>query len=295
MAQTASSVEVAVNTYRPNEPFVGKAVKVDRLTPDDSPNDVRHIVLDLSQGNLNYVEGQSIGIIPTGTQASGKPHKLRLYSIASTRTGDEGGARSVSLCVKRVVYRNDSGETIKGVASNYLCDLEEGQDVMITGPVGKNFLLPEDPTANLVLIATGTGIAPFRAFLIHIFQELAQPWTGEVHLFFGVQTSTDVLYEDLYEELKAKHPNFHIHLAKSREEKTADGQKMYVQGRIAEKADTLWDLMDKGNTFTFICGLRGMEDGIDAVYSPLAAKHGKNWPTMQSELKRAGFWHVETY
>ncbi len=292
MAHTA---EIPVNLYRPQSPYLGKALGVMRLTPEDSANDVRHIVLDLAAGDLTYLEGQSIGIVPPGIDAKGKPHKLRLYSIASTRTGDDGGARSVALCVKRVVYLHpETQEEIHGVASNFLCDLKPGDPVAITGPVGKHFLLPEDPTANLVLIATGTGIAPFRAFLKHIFEEREQPWQGTVWLFFGVQTSADILYQELYAQY-AKFPNFKLALAVSREQKNAEGGRMYVQHRIAEHVDALWSLMDQGNTYTFICGLRGMEDGIDTAYAARAAKDGKDWPQMQYDLKRAGFWLVETY
>lgn len=287
--------EIQVNTYRPNAPFKGKALKVERLTPDDSPNDVRHIVLDLSEGDLRYLEGQSIGIVPPGLDAKGKPHKLRLYSIASTRTGDNGGERSVALCVKRVVYRHpETQEEVRGIASNFLCDLNPADEVLITGPVGKNFLLPEDTTANLVLIATGTGIAPFRAFLKHIFEEMEQPWKGNVWLFFGVQTSTDILYEDLYEKY-AHLPNFKLSLAISREQKNAKGEKMYVQNRIAEHVDELWSWIEQGNTYTYICGLRGMETGIDAAYSVVAEQAGQEWSKVQYNLKQAGFWHVETY
>jgi ferredoxin--NADP+ reductase len=290
-----AATEVPVNIYRPQKPYQGKALDVVRLTPDDSPNDVRHIVLDLSEGDLTYLEGQSIGIVPPGTDPNGKPYKLRLYSIASTRTGDEGGNRSVSLCVKRVVYSHpETKEEVRGVASNFLCDLKPGDPVAITGPVGKMFLLPEDPTTNLVLIATGTGIAPFRAFLKHIFEERTEPWLGQVWLFFGVQTSTDILYEELYAKY-AHLANFRLSLAISREQKNAKGEKMYVQNRIAEHVDELWSWLKQGNTATYICGLRGMETGIDAAYAEATARDGQEWSKVQYNLKQAGFWHVETY
>ncbi|WP_287128220.1 ferredoxin--NADP(+) reductase [Candidatus Cyanaurora vandensis] len=292
---TVRTEAISVNTYRPNAPFKGKALRVERLTPDESPNDVRHVVMDLADGDLQYLEGQSIGIIPPGLDAKGKPHKLRLYSIASTRTGDEGGERSVALCVKRVVYIHpETKEEVRGVASNFLCDLKPDDEVLITGPVGKNFLLPEDPTANLVLIATGTGIAPFRAFLKHIFEERPGGWQGQVWVFFGVQTSTDVLYEDLYKQYEHL-PNFRISLAVSREQKNKKGEKMYVQNRIAEHVDELWSWLQQGNTYTYICGLRGMETGIDAAYAEVAQQAGQEWSKVQYDLKQAGFWHVETY
>ena len=120
---------------------------------------VNHITFDLKGGNLHYVEGQSIGIIPDGEDAKGKPHKLRLYSIASTRHGDDMEDPTVSLCVRQLQYEKD-GETINGVCSTFLCDIEKGAKVRITGPVGKEMLLPPDEDANVIMLATGTGIAP---------------------------------------------------------------------------------------------------------------------------------------
>lgn len=288
-------VEVAINTYRPKEPYKGKALSNVPLIVETSPNDVRHVTLDLSEGSLRYIEGQSIGILPPGLDANGKPHKLRLYSIASSRLGDNGDAKTVSVCVKRVVYKHpETGEEVRGVASNFICNLKPGDEVMITGPVGKTFLLPEDPTANLILIATGTGIAPFRAFLRHIYDELPTPWQGKVLLFFGMQKSEDYLYEEELAEYTKK-GDFEIITAISREQTNAQGGKMYVQHRIAEHVDRLWSMIQAGNTYTFICGLRGMEDGIDAAFSAAASEKGITWSEYQYQLKQNDFWHVETY
>jgi len=133
--------------------------------------EVNHITFDLKDSDpfLNYVEGQSIGIMPAGEDANGKPHKLRLYSIASTRHGDDFNGNTVSLCVRQLQYDKD-GETINGVCSTYLCDIKPGDKVKITGPVGKEMLLPDEEDANIVMLATGTGIAPMRAYLRRMFE-----------------------------------------------------------------------------------------------------------------------------
>ncbi|BAC90236.1 ferredoxin--NADP(+) reductase [Gloeobacter violaceus] len=296
MAHAATrTFEVPVNIYRPASPFRGKALQNINLTPDDPDNDVRHVVLDLSGGDLRYFEGQSIGIVPPGTDAQGKPHKLRLYSIASSRIGDNKDGKTVSLCVKRVVYKHpETGEIVRGVASNFICDLAPGDDVSITGPTGKTFLLPEDPSTNLVLIATGTGIAPFRAFLRRIYDEMDTPWQGKVWLFFGMQNSNSYLYQDELAGYTAK-GDFEIVEAISREQKNAQGGRMYVQHRIAEHAAALWELISGGNTYTYICGLKGMEDGIDDAFTAAAAAKDTVWKDYRYNLKQSGFWHVETY
>src|SRR5262249_41762506 len=151
---------------------------------------------DLSELDFRFLEGQSLGVLPPGVDERGRPHKLRLYSIASTRLGDDGRGTSVSLCVKRVLDRDPTtGLEHRGVASHYLCDLRPGDEVQVTGPAGKTFLLPDNPGTDLILVATGTGIAPFRAFLHRLYGELPR-WTGTVWLFFGVRTEAECLYRD---------------------------------------------------------------------------------------------------
>ena len=151
--------DVPVNTYRPKTPFVGTVKENYSLLKEGAIGRVNHITFDLSGGDpfLNYVEGQSVGIMAAGEDSNGKPHKLRLYSIASTRHGDDFEGNTVSLCVRQLQYEKD-GQTINGVCSTYLCDIKPGDQVKITGPVGKEMLLPEDEEANIVMLATGTGI-----------------------------------------------------------------------------------------------------------------------------------------
>ena len=81
-------------------------------------------------------------IVPPGEDENGKPHKLRLYSIASTRHGDNLDDKTVSLCVRKLEYKHpETGEDVEGVCSSFLCNLNPGDDVSITGPVGKEMLL----------------------------------------------------------------------------------------------------------------------------------------------------------
>ncbi|MEO0802760.1 MAG: ferredoxin--NADP(+) reductase [Cyanobacteria bacterium J06642_2] len=292
----AAKKNIPVNIYKPKNPFKAKTLENYPLVKEGAPGDTRHIVLDLSEGDMTYIEGQSFGVVPPGTDKNGKPHKLRLYSIASSRQGDDRHGRTVSFSIKRLEYNHpETGELVKGVCSNFMCDLQPGDDVMLTGPVGKSFLLPDDNEATIVLIATGTGIAPFRAFLIRLFEE-RQDFKGKVWLFFGVPTSSTILYHEDLEDFKAKHGDqFRVDYAVSREQKTDDGQKMYVQNRMAQYTDELWDLFQKPNTYTYICGLKGMEDGINAIMSGKAEADGTTWPEFQLGMRNANRWHEETY
>jgi ferredoxin--NADP+ reductase len=264
----------------------------ERLTPRGH-DEVRHIVLDLDGLELGYVEGQSLGILAPGTDDRGRPHKLRLYSIASTRRGDDGQGRTASFCVKRLLYRDPAtGFLRRGVTSNYLCDLQPGATVAVTGPTGKRFLLPEDPASNLILVATGTGIAPFRAFLRRIYLERPEWTIPVVNLFFGTRTAAECLYRD---ELEAflDYPGFHLTTAFSREQTTRDGRRMYVQHRMDEQIEVLWDLLQRDDTYLYICGLKGMEDGIDSVFAAHAGP--MSWAPFRKALEQAGRIRIETY
>ncbi len=299
MAQAKAKVNIPVNTYRPKNPFIGKCVENYELVGEGGIGTCRHLTFDLSGGDLRYLEGQSIGIIPPGEDKNGKPHKLRLYSIASTRHGDKLDDKTVSLCVRKLEYNHpETGEKVLGVCSSYLCDMEVGSDVAITGPVGKEMLLPSDEDANIIMMATGTGIAPFRAYLWRMFKEQHEDYKfkGLAWLIFGIATTPNILYKEQLEELQQNYPdNFRLTNAISREQKNSEGGKMYIQHRVAEHAEELWSLMQKPNTHTYICGLKGMEDGIDAALTAEAGKQGINWSDYQKQMKKEHRWHVETY
>jgi len=197
-----SHADVPVNLYKPKAPFIGTVIDNYSLVAEGAIGRVNHITFDLAGGDpqLHYVEGQSIGIIPDGTDSNGKPHKLRLYSIASTRHGDNMADDTVSLCVRQLQYEKD-GQTINGVCSTFLCDIEPGAKVKITGPVGKEMLLPADEEANVIMLATGTGIAPMRTYLRRMFEPAEREkngwhFRGKAWLFMGSPTTANLLYDD---------------------------------------------------------------------------------------------------
>ena len=294
---------VPVNTYKPKTPFMGTVTENYSLLTDGAIGRVQHITFDLAGGEpqLEYVEGQSIGIIPEGNDANGKPHKLRLYSIASTRHGDNYKDSTVSLCVRQLEYKNEAGEQIYGVCSTYLCDIEPGTKVKITGPVGKEMLLPEDEDANIIMLATGTGIAPMRTYLRRMFESKernANGWSfkGKAWLFMGAPKTANLLYDDDFNNYLKEYPdNFRYTKAISREEQNSKGGRMYIQDRVSEHADEIFAMIEDPKTHVYMCGLRGMEPGIDEAMSAAAAAKGLDWKELRPQLKKADRWHVETY
>ena len=293
---------VPVNLYKPKTPFIGTVTENYSLLSEGAIGRVNHITFDLSGGDphLHYVEGQSIGIIPDGEDAKGKPHKLRLYSIASTRHGDDMADNTVSLCVRQLQYEKD-GETINGVCSTFLCDIEPGAKVKITGPVGKEMLLPEDEEANVIMFATGTGIAPMRTYLRRMFEPAEREkngWNfrGKAWLFMGAPKTPNLLYDDDFNRYESEFPeNFRYTKAISREQQNAKGGRMYIQDRVLEHADEIFAMIENPKTHVYMCGLRGMEPGIDEAMTAAAAAKGLDWSELRPQLKKAERWHVETY
>jgi ferredoxin--NADP+ reductase len=296
-----SHADVPVNLYKPKNPFIGSVTDNYSLLAEGAIGRVNHITFDLTGGDLHYVEGQSIGIIPDGVDAAGKPHKLRLYSIASTRHGDDIQDNTISLCVRQLQYEKD-GELINGVCSTFLCDIEPGAKVKITGPVGKEMLLPADEEANIIMLATGTGIAPMRAYLRRMFdpQERAKnpdyQFRGKAWLFMGVPTTANLLYEqDFQSYLSAFPDNFRYTKAISREQNNPSGGRMYIQDRVLEHADEIFSLIEDPKTHVYMCGLKGMEPGIDEAMTAAASAKELNWSELRPSLKKQERWHVETY
>ena len=297
-----SHADVPVNLYKPKAPFLGTVTGNYSLLADGAIGRVNHITFDLAGGDpqLHYVEGQSIVIIPDGEDANGKPHKLRLYSIASTRHGDDLADHTVSLCVRQLQYEKD-GETINGVCSTFLCDIEPGAKVKITGPVGKEMLLPDDEEANVIMLATGTGIAPMRTYLRRMFEPAERDkngwhFRGKAWLFMGAPKTANLLYDDDFNRYQAEFPeNFRYTTAISREEQNAKGGRMYIQDRVLENAEEIFSWIENPKTHVYMCGLRGMEPGIDEAMSAAAAAKGLDWATLRPQLKKAERWHVETY
>ena len=294
--------DVPVNIYRPKTPYEGTVIENYSLLKEGAIGRVNHITFDLKDSDpfLNYVEGQSIGIMPAGEDANGKPHKLRLYSIASTRHGDNFNGNTVSLCVRQLQYEKD-GETINGVCSTYLCDIKPGDKVKITGPVGKEMLLPDEEDANIVMLATGTGIAPMRAYLRRMFEATEKEknnWNfkGKAWLFMGAPKSANLLYEEDLQRYLADYPdNFKYTKAISREQQNTKGGRMYIQDRVLESANELFNMIEDEKTHIYLCGLKGMEPGIDEAMTKAAEEKGLNWSELRPQLKKAVRWHVETY
>ena len=294
---------VPVNVYKNKAPFTGKVVSTKRIVGPKATGETCHIVID-HEGDFPYWEGQSWGVIPPGVrEKDGKPHSVRLYSIASSRYGDDMSGKTGSLCVRRATYwcpeMKAEDPAKKGVCSNFLCDTKAGDEVQMTGPAGKVMLMPEeDPKTDLIMVATGTGIAPYRGFIRRLFTEktpAGEAYEGTAWLFLGVANSDALLYDDEWQEVKKNYPdNFRLDYALSREQENKKGGKMYIQDKVEEYADEIFTKLDNG-AHIYFCGLKGMMPGIQDMLKGVAESKGLDYDEWLKGLKKSKQWHVEVY
>jgi ferredoxin--NADP+ reductase len=291
------------NTFKPKEPFTGKILSCKRIVGPQATGETCHIIMN-HEGKMPYWEGQSYGVVPPGLNPkNGKPNSVRLYSIASSRYGDDMTGTTTSLCVRRATYWDPElkadDPAKKGVCSNFLCDSKPGDEVKLTGPTGKAMLLPEEkPDTDIIMVATGTGIAPYRSFWRRLFVEktpAGEAYKGMAWLFLGVANTDALLYDDELQEIKKNYPdNFRLDYALSREQTNVDGGKMYIQDKVKEYADEVFDRMDKG-AHIYFCGLKGMMPGITEMLEGVSKSKGLEWADVQKKWKSNGQWHVEVY
>lgn len=256
--------DVKMHLHSPAKPGVGTVVSNERCTHGKkSAGFVRHVAIDVSQTQLagNFVSGQSFGVLPPGEDSRGKPHALRLYSIASPTTGEDGQGKVLATTCKRLIDEHtDTGKLFLGVASNYLCDLKPGDQVRVTGPNGKRFVLPADPNAHdYVFFATGTGIAPFRGMIKDL---IARHSTSKIALIMGSPYASDLLYHNDMLELASKHTNFTYLTAISREKMPDAPKPLYVQDRLTTHREQLTSILSSPRSLIYVCGIAGMELGI---------------------------------
>ena len=284
-----SAAHPYTNLFSPQQPTLATVSGNHRITAHDAASDIRHIVLDFSSIAFPVLEGQSIGIIPPGSDELGRPHTMRLYSVASPRDGERPGYNNLSLTVKRVTEDHE-GRPVRGLCSNYLCDLTKGDRVQVCGPYGTSFLMPNHPGSSLLMICTGTGSAPMRAMTERRRRRQSLNEGGRLMLFFGARAAGELPY---FGNL-AKLPKalIDINFAFSR---VPDQPKQYVQDKIRERHEDVFGMLKDDDCYIYICGLKGMERGVDEAFRDICRSHGEDWDRLLPRLKEHSRYHVETY
>lgn len=280
--------------YDISHPFRATVVKSERIT-DPKTDEVRHITLNIADTSFHYLEGQSVGVLVPGPHPFGNKHHLRLYSIASSRQGEHLDLAEISLCVRRCFYIDEvSGERFPGIASNFLCDARPGDSLLLTGPYGRHFIPPRDLNANILMIGIGTGIAPFRAFLKHIYEE-RKGWKGTVRLFYGARTGLDLLYmndrnndlslyydQDTFRAIEALSPRPHADAPVDMDRSLLDNTVEVAQ------------LIRDNRTFVFVSGLAKLEHDLDQTLAEILAPE-QAWPALKQTMIAQGRWATLFY
>ncbi len=287
-----SAAHVYTNLHGPKSPATATVVGNVNCTEAGFENQTHHIVLDFGAMPFPVLEGQSIGIVPEGLDARGKPHVARQYSVASPRNGERPGYNNVSLTVKRVLA-DHHGRPTTGVASNYVCDLQVGDTVQVIGPFGQSFLMPNHPKSHIVMICTGTGSAPMRAMTEwrRRLRKTGKFEGGKLMLFFGARTREELPY---FGPLTSLPKDFiDVNLAFSR---TPGQPRKYVQDLMRERAADLALLLADPDAHFYVCGLKAMEEGVLLAMRDVAVEKRLDWEaTIAPALKREGRLHLETY
>ena len=286
-----SAAHAYTNLYGPKSPVRATVVGNLQVNEPGTDNETHHIVLDFGAMPFPVLEGQSIGIIPPGLDAHGKPHHARQFSVASPRNGERPGYNNLSLTVKRVV-QDHQGKAVKGLTSNHLCDLAIGDSVQVTGPFGSSFLMPNHPGSHIVMICTGTGSAPMRAMTEwrRRLKASGKFQGGRLLLFFGARTQQELPYFGPLQKLPKDFID--IHFAFSR---TPGQPKRYVQDAMRDAAADLSVLLQDPQTHIYVCGLKSMEEGVLLALHDIALGAGLDWHAVASTLKQEGRLHLETY
>lgn len=275
----------------PTEPsFTATVLSTEEITDEGSDAEVRELVLEVHEHNFNFEIGQSVGVLAHGPAEFGGSMRHRLYTVADTPMPMAPGNPEVTIVVRRCNYVDDySGEEFAGVNSNYICDRKPGDQITITGPFGIPFKVPSDKIANLLLIGLGTGIAPFRALIKHIYQDIGD-WQGKVRLLYGAHSGLELLY------MNNKRDDF----ARYYDEQTFDAIKALSPRpnwadpiawdfAIEQRADEIWKMLSEDHTYVYVAGLTQIRDALDALFGTLSGS-ADGWIKMKAKLMEQGRW-----
>lgn len=263
-----------------------------RITADNA-DEVRELVLSVDEPAFRALAGQNIGVLIPGPHPFGNPYHHRYYSVVAAQPSGEG--TDLEILVRRCSYIDEvSGEEYPGIASNFLCNATPGKQVTLTGPYKAAFKVPADKTSNLLMIGTGTGIAPFRTLIKSVYAAHGG-WQGKVRLFYGAKSGLDNLYMN----------DQNNDLANYYDEATFEAYQAINPDPYADVGDTLgkslsqngaktWVLMQMPNTYVYLAGLKKQVAVFDKVMAEQAGSAG-NWQALKGRLQAEGRWAELTY
>jgi ferredoxin--NADP+ reductase len=259
------------------------------LTPPGARTEVRELVLEVLKPGIEFRVGQSVAVLVAGPHDFGQRHHIRLYTVE--RTPAEAGADRISLCVRRCSYLDPySGERFPGIASNYLCDLGASSELLLAGPVGLPFVIPEDPHTPLLIVGLGTGIAPFRSLIRELYEE--RHWQGRVMLFHGTRVGLEWVYRDAIAAVCKDSSSFAP--VEVRSPRPAWDDPADLADAVRRHQAEVWQLLSEPDIHVYIAGLTQIGQQFDAALAE-AAGGAETWARRKAEIVAAGRWMTLLY
>ena len=262
-----------------------------RITPDTSREEVRHLVFHAADQSFDAAVGNCIRVMAPGQ--FGNAFHVRVYSLMDVERSKDG--TQFAICVRRCSYVDEfNGEEYKGIASNYLCDMRPDTVLQFAGPVGYPFAIPEDKSADILMLGMGTGIAPFRTLVRQIYEKIGG-WQGRVRLFYGARTPLEMLYmndENNDLSLYFDQPTFKAFQAVS--PRPALDVPVALGQALEQNAAEVWEMVRKPTTSVYVAGAEKLLPVVEQAMVKLAGS-GREWLSVQSALKSSGRWSEVLY
>lgn len=262
-----------------------------RITPPASREEVRHMVFRTSDLSFDAAVGNCVRVMAPGQ--FGNACHTRIYSIMDLER--RGNATEFAICVRRCSYIDDfNGEEYQGVASNYLCDMRPDDVLAFAGPVGYPFVIPEDKSADILMLGMGTGIAPFRTLIRQIYEKIGG-WKGKVRLFYGAKSPLEMLYMNDENNDLANYfdqPTFKAFQAVS--PRPAFDVPATLDEALEQNAAEVWEMLQRPETRVFVAGTGNMLAAVDKAMVELAGS-ARDWVSVHAKLRASGRWSELLY
>jgi ferredoxin--NADP+ reductase len=275
----------------PAKSYSAVLIESRRITPPESREEVRHLVFRTDDLSFDPALGNLVRVMAPGQ--FGNRHHLRLYSIMDLER--RGNATEFAICVRRCSYIDDyNGEKYQGIASSYLCDMRPDDVLQFAGPVGYPFMIPEDKTADILMLAMGTGIAPFRTLIRQIYEKIGG-WKGRVRLFYGAKSPLEMLYMNDENSDLANYfdqPTFKAFQEVS--PRPALDVPVALDQALEQNAAEVWEMVQRPGTRVFVAGTEDLLAVVEQTMIKLAGS-GRNWLSVENALKSSGRWSEVLY
>ena len=265
-------------------------VSSERLTDESAAEEVRELVIRIDEGKPDYQVGHIVGVLVEGPLEFGQKYHHRLYSVADTPQAAHDGKPEITIVVRRCDYIDDySGEQHRGVSSNYLCDLRPGDALTVTGPFGIPFPVPDNREANLILIGLGTGIAPFRGLVKHIYRDVGD-WRGKVRLLYGARSGLELLYmNDQRDDFSQYYDEETFVAIKALSPRPDWSDPIAWDYALEQRAEELWDMLSESDTYVYVAGVAEIRKTLDDLFSEMRGS-AEIWQQKKSQLMAEDRW-----